>query len=441
MDQSPSGAAADASAVGLTQPSAPTRKRSTSGAGGLLSKFSFMRSSGEHHRPRSRRSTEEAESSPSTFPPVPSFHTISAETTTTTTTTTSSNVQIVSSPPPLSHAVLHQQTQQQQKTRRRRGSLRKVALLGRGAQREKREGRAGIPVVENQKQVQSSIPGAGSAPLGRVDANIYPSGGVDALGLGISDVTPRPSMDGYASRSAAALSSSSENSQITPKTATAPVTASNLRDSSTTDNSSITSPTISYSTTDDEDTLHMAGSTSRPSPPSASVSSTSPNLLRPDRASISSGSEGYFPTLSHTLPRPLGIGSSPNAAATLPSIQRRRSTVQRAKSPLALTMATTPIPPPDVDWDYSETEWWGWIILIVTWTVFVIGIGSCFGVWSWAWDVGTTPYAPPELEDDPTLPIVGYYPALIILTGVMAWVWVVVAWMGMKYFRHARVLE
>ncbi|RMZ89563.1 hypothetical protein DV736_g3208, partial [Chaetothyriales sp. CBS 134916] len=48
-----------------------------------------------------------------------------------------------------------------------------------------------------------------------------------------------------------------------------------------------------------------------------------------------------------------------------------------------------------------------------------------------------TPYAPPELEDDPTLPIVGYYPALTVLTGVMAWVWVVVAWVGMKYFRHA----
>lgn len=90
-------------------------------------------------------------------------------------------------------------------------------------------------------------------------------------------------------------------------------------------------------------------------------------------------------------------------------------------------------------WDYSETEWWGWIILIVTWLGFVIGIGSCFGVWSWAWDVGETPYAPPELEDDPTLPIVGYYPALITLTAVMSWVWVVVAWVGMKYFKHANI--
>jgi len=89
------------------------------------------------------------------------------------------------------------------------------------------------------------------------------------------------------------------------------------------------------------------------------------------------------------------------------------------------------------EWDYTETASWGYAILTVTWIVFVVGMGSCFGVWSWAWDVGETPYAPPELEDDPTLPIVGYYPALLVLTCVMAWVWVVVAWVGMKYFRHA----
>lgn len=151
---------------------------------------------------------------------------------------------------------------------------------------------------------------------------------------------------------------------------------------------------------------------------------------------MSSGSDSYFPG---------GVpgGSSSSSSQILPSIQRRRSaTTQRAKSPLALTaalMSTTPLPQSEADWDYSDTEWWGWVVLVVTWTVFVTGMGSCFGIWSWAWDVGTTPYAPPELEDDPTLPIVGYYPALIILTGVMAWVWVVIAWVGMKYFRHARV--
>ncbi|KAF2819029.1 hypothetical protein CC86DRAFT_150012 [Ophiobolus disseminans] len=91
------------------------------------------------------------------------------------------------------------------------------------------------------------------------------------------------------------------------------------------------------------------------------------------------------------------------------------------------------------DWDYSETEWWGWVILIATWIVFVVVMGSCLGVWSWAWDVGETPYAPPDLEDDDTLPIAGYYPALMVCTAVMSWVWVVVAWGGIKAFRHAKV--
>ncbi|KAE9963390.1 hypothetical protein BLS_004736 [Venturia inaequalis] len=128
--------------------------------------------------------------------------------------------------------------------------------------------------------------------------------------------------------------------------------------------------------------------------------------------------------------------SSLTAAATSLSLMRRRSS-RSVPSTLPLPSSKT-LP---IEHDYSETEWWGWIILLVTWLVFTIGMGSVLGVWSWAWDVGETPYAPPELEDDATLPIVGYYPALIILTGVMAWVWVVVAWVGMKYFRHARFVD
>ncbi|CAG7993352.1 unnamed protein product [Penicillium olsonii] len=156
-----------------------------------------------------------------------------------------------------------------------------------------------------------------------------------------------------------------------------------------------------------------------------------------------------------TLPRlnmnPQGQGSSPpNTAANFHlsppppdnfylSPETTYRPVHRPKSSPLATHSVEMKSSPEVDWDYSETEWWGWIILMVTWLVFVVGIGSCFEVWSWAWDVGETPYAPPELEDDPTLPIVGYYPALIILTAVMSWVWVVVAWVGMKYFKHANI--
>lgn len=122
------------------------------------------------------------------------------------------------------------------------------------------------------------------------------------------------------------------------------------------------------------------------------------------------------------------------------TLQRRRSNRSAVQPPPAIVSPSADLRLDD-DWDYSETEWWGWVVLIVTWLVFVVGMGSCLGVWSWAWDVGETPYAPPELEDDPTLPITGYYPALMVCTAVMAWVWVVVAWVGMKYFRHAKVVS
>jgi len=447
MDQAPSlGSAGPADAqdlgAGAARPLAPTRKRSTSG--GLLSKFPFIRSSGEHtSRPRSRRSTEDADSATSApnSLPVPSFRTIPATDT--------------AAPPPLSHAILQHQTQQgqQQKTRRRRGSLRKVALLGRGAQRERREdrgltidtkfladnsaGQHGRPNVAGAVGTTSSPGQLDGAGANGSTVSVASKGDTRGLGLGISDITPRPSMEGYASRS---TPNTLNVKPVEPPSRTKPLTtptATTMRspqDATTTD-STLTSPSISYSTTDDEDGLHMAGPVPRPpTTPSLSLSSSPISLLRPERASLSSGSESYFPGHSH--PRTLG-------STTPPSLQHRRSTIQRAKSPLALTalagLSTTPLPAPEGDWDYAETEWWGWVVLIVTWTVFVIGMGSCLGVWSWAWDVGTTPYAPPELEDDPTLPIVGYYPALIILTGVMAWCWVVVAWIGMKYFRHARV--
>ncbi|KAF9869463.1 hypothetical protein CkaCkLH20_13060 [Colletotrichum karsti] len=278
--------------------------------------------------------------------------------------------------------------QQQQKSRRRKGSLRKVALLGRGAQRERREAKQ--LTIDTSHTISREKEGARTYPtmmntIANTTTTTKTTLEHDPLGLNISDLTPRPSMDGYASRSSLVQS---------PVSSTSPSQANDTE-------STITSPTISYtSTTDEDDVLHIQNHVPPP--------------LRPD-LSLSSGSESYF-------------------------ANRRRRSILQAKSPLSYSgLSSTPLPPTDADWDYSETEWWGWVVLIVTWIVFVIGMGSVLGIWSWAWDVGTTPYAPPELEDDPTLPIVGYYPALIILTSIMAWVWVVVAWVGMKYFRHAKI--
>ncbi|KAK5083801.1 hypothetical protein LTR05_006307 [Lithohypha guttulata] len=165
----------------------------------------------------------------------------------------------------------------------------------------------------------------------------------------------------------------------------------------------LTSPTLQTDSTDDDAELHI------PSLVAARQAQIPPKKPLPD-------ADSYFPVpISHVRrPSPLS-GSSIGLAVA-----------EEDDSALA-----------NSEWDYSETASWGYFILTVTWIVFVTGMGSCFGVWSWAWDVGETPYAPPELEDDPTLPIVGYYPALMVLTCIMAWVWVVVAWVGMKYFRHA----
>ncbi|TGO57981.1 hypothetical protein BOTNAR_0190g00030 [Botryotinia narcissicola] len=275
---------------------------------------------------------------------------------------------------------------QQQKTRRRKGSLRKVALLGRGAQRERKESKA-IPFDSTQHSQYSNNTMLNPAS----PENTRP---VNGLGLGISDETPRPSMDGLANRN---------NNTLLPPIKTLPMGAN---DHIVTSPTTATSPTLTYtSTTDEEDLLSIP----------------SHNLPAAARGGpLSSGSDSYFP---------------PGAGSTI-----RRRPSQKQKSPLSIGgLSAIPLPLPDAEWDYSETEWWGWVILIVTWIVFVTGMGSCLGVWSWAWDVGESPYAPPEFEDDPTLPIVGYYPALIILTSVMAWVWVVVAWVGMKYFRHAKI--
>lgn len=278
---------------------------------------------------------------------------------------------------------------QQPKTRRRKGSLRKVALLGRGLQRERREP---TPLVLNTAapaQVASTATtGNDATVLGDLVSSPVSIDSV-GLGLGISDEASLPSAASYAHRKGLLTHSPPPIPDSEPQ---------------------VTSPEMSYtSTTDEEDIV--------------SLKQHNPSPLHHGLTSLSSGSESYF---------------KPARAPSL-SIQRRRS-IKHAKSPLSLQgLTASPLPAPDDEFDYTETEWWGWVILAVTWIVFVIGMGSCFGVWSWAWDVGTTPYAPPELEDDPTLPIVGYYPSLMILTCIMAWVWVVTAWVGMKYFRHAKI--
>lgn len=270
---------------------------------------------------------------------------------------------------------------QQHRSRRRRGSLRKVALLGRGLQRDRRDDKCLTVEV---------APAANLGPVTLSPGNVAVLAEHDALGLKIAG-PPQPAQDDARPGGSASDKSTSSHASALGAANVSHVDRDGER------------ANVYASTTDEEDVLHMPTAST---PPRASLS-------------LSSGSESYFASREST---------------------NRQKCFQQAKSPLSYGgISKNTLPPPESGSDYTETEWWGWVVLTVTWFIFVMGMGSCLDVWSWAWDVGKTPYAPPELEDDPTLPIVGYYPALIIMTGVMAWVWVVVAWVGMKYFRHAKI--
>ncbi|RMD41980.1 hypothetical protein DV735_g3191, partial [Chaetothyriales sp. CBS 134920] len=273
--------------------------------------------------------------------------------------------------------------QAQQKTRKRKGSLRKT-VLGKGRDRKSSD-------VKSIKVASSPLASPLGSPLGGDDGTTTATNS----GSDTSRPSTRPSAPSSIRSSIASVDPASSSASI----ATGP------------------RPEALDASTEDEDDLML-----RPSSSSSLHHHHHPSTIRKVSSNTSSTTDSYFPfqePVLRILARPLST----------------------TRSPLATSLQSIPTSPSvssiDDEWDYSETACWGYVILITTWMVFVVGMGSCFGVWTWAWDVGETPYAPPELEDDPTLPIVGYYPALMVLTCVMAWVWVVVAWVGMKYFRHA----
>jgi hypothetical protein len=206
-----------------------------------------------------------------------------------------------------------------------------------------------------------------------------------------------------------------------------------LRKEITTLKPPIITTTMSTMSAEDEDPTADRSDYEDRSPPALLAS---PSLSSPEGPYGSTTDEDEPLSLHHHPASTTGSSFPYMKQDQTKSVPRRRAH-RPEPHPYPTTLPTSIDPEMEDDWDYSETEWWGWIILIVTWIVFVVVMGSCLGVWSWAWDVGETPYAPPELEDDETLPITGYYPALIVCTAFISWVWVVVAWVGMKYFRHS----
>ncbi|KAH3687925.1 hypothetical protein WICPIJ_001081 [Wickerhamomyces pijperi] len=78
----------------------------------------------------------------------------------------------------------------------------------------------------------------------------------------------------------------------------------------------------------------------------------------------------------------------------------------------------------------------GFTLLISIWSIFVISILLNFDIITipnclW-WCDGDTD----SVMDD--FPLDNYYSYAILLVPVMAWIWVVISWTGLKLFKHAR---
>lgn len=329
------------------------------------------------------------------------------------------------------------------KGRRRTGSLRKTALLGGrkiiGESRERRNSlSAKSPLSKTASQPSWEHVALPDLPNGH-DV-VHGSNPQPTPTNGAHESKPQPGPRRQFSYEASLASSSTESSWSSNAPAvtaarlsvvtdakpqqqlqtqdTTPVSSGNELGSPL-DLKSPVSQTSYTSTTDDDDIL---------------------TFDRPTAANtgFANGHAGPQP-LSSPAPSYLPAPSTSNRTTTATTTAKKR---HHERSPLSHTVSSSSLHAlhPDPAPASPSTEHWGWIILLATWLTFTVGMGSCLELWSWAWDVGETPYAPPELEDDPTLPIVGYYPALIVLTvGCVSWCWITVAWVGMKYFRHAKI--
>jgi hypothetical protein len=297
------------------------------------------------------------------------------------------------------------------KTRKRKGSLRKTALLGgRRNVTEGRERKGSLSLLQR------------TASIGRVQ---------QPATVGEHDETPKDEVPGQAN------SVDEPPSRLRRQFSYENAVASSSSDSGWSESAAVSQARLSLLT----DHQIQAGTNNSTATSMVNDLGSPLDLKSPVSVASTTSDDDILTFPSHNPPKPIPqpLDSPPTSYfPPVPSTSRRHS---HRRSPLSRTLPiqnNTPnlLDPPH---DYTETETWGWALLLVTWLTFTVGMGSCLEIWSWAWDVGETPYAPPELEDDPTLPIVGYYPALMVLTGVVAWVWITVAWVGMKYFRHAKI--
>ena len=386
--------------------------RKRSGSGSLFSRLNFLRSnSGEDGNRPSPRAGKEA-----TSPVKSSFSRKEVD--------GKPDVPEQALSPTLNKEGALASALKENRPRRRKGSLRKTALLGgrRNVMEEGRETKGGVTVAQGPPLIVQPAEREDVPEQAVVDVQYRIS--VDDDIRSSEDSDPRIQQSMYEHETAA---SSTESGLAEP----AAVSAARLSLLTDRNNRGPRQPTAD----DQGSPVDVKSPTSQASFTSTTTTTSDEDVLTFDRPAKGlplpitkdNGPPSYFP-IGHST-----TSLSSRSRASLASGKRR--------SPLSRTLPLTPskAADPALPHDYTETATWGYILLASTWITFTVGMGSCLGLWSWAWDVGETPYAPPELEDDPTLPIVGYYPALMVLTGVVAWVWITVAWVGMKYFRHAKI--
>ena len=377
-----------------TSPRPPGHRRSVSG--GIFSKLNFLRSGGEPGSPPSR---EKEPKSPR--------RSVEDEAATVSPEKDSKEENALSNP------------SQSKVARKRKGSLRKTALLGgRRFATEGRERKNSLLQRNPSKAAtQSTLP---DTSLDQIASEVSLPPATD-FNRPIQPLQPESLRRQFSYESS--VSGSSNWSEPTG------VTASRL--SILTD----TGPKSDAQATAGEATL------SSPLDLKSPVSQTSYASTTDDDDALTFDRPAAGPSTARLIPPPIATSYFPGS--NLQALSRSASRPHRSRPHRPSPLTRTPIPSShsqeDLVYNYAETEYWGWVLLATTWIVFTVGMGSCLDVWSWAWDVAERPYAPPELEDDPTLPIVGYYPALIVLTGgVVSWIWITVAWVGLKYFRHAK---
>ncbi|KAH3674701.1 hypothetical protein WICMUC_003117 [Wickerhamomyces mucosus] len=76
----------------------------------------------------------------------------------------------------------------------------------------------------------------------------------------------------------------------------------------------------------------------------------------------------------------------------------------------------------------------GVVLLITAISVFTISILLLFDVIS----IPNQLFYDSKLEEDNDFPIDNYYTYAILSIPVMAWIWAVISWTGLKLFKHAR---